>query len=71
MKTSYEYILIYDISCKTLIGASTFCIWFDKEDGFIRVYGRTRYVVLFSNYCYNIFLEKCLYQLKNKFLYKL
>ena len=41
----YEYILTYDISCKTLIGAKPLRIRFDKVDGFIRVYDRTRYLV--------------------------
>ena len=44
---SHEDILIYDISCKTLIGAKPMDIKFDKEDGFIRVLYGTRYLVLF------------------------
>ena len=34
---SYENILVYDISYRTLIGAKPLCIRFDKVDGFIRV----------------------------------
>ena len=40
--------MVYDISHKTLISAKPFRIRFDKiEDGFIRVYDGTRYLVLF------------------------
>ena len=34
---SYENILVYDISYRTLIDAKPLCIRFDKVDGFIRV----------------------------------
>ena len=44
---SYDNILIYDISYKTLISAKPSRIRFDKVDGFIGVYGGTRYLVLF------------------------
>ena len=40
---SYKNILIYNISDKTLLGAKSFRIRFDKIDGFIRVYDGTRY----------------------------
>ena len=42
-------VLIYNISHKNLVVAKTLCIRFDKIDGFIRVYDRTRYLVLFVN----------------------
>ena len=45
---SYENILVYDISYKTLIGAKLLRIRFDKINGFIRVYDQTRYLVLFG-----------------------
>ena len=45
---SYESILVYDISYKTLIGAKFLRIRFDKINGFIRVYDQTRYLVLFG-----------------------
>ena len=35
---SYENVLVYYISYKTLIGAKPLSIRFDKKDGFIRVY---------------------------------
>ena len=40
---SYENILVYGISCKTMTGAKPLRIRFDKVDGFVRVYDRTRY----------------------------
>ena len=43
---SHENILIYDISCKTLIGPKPLRIRFDKIDGFIRIFDGTRYLVL-------------------------
>ena len=45
---SYENILVYDISYKTLIGAKLLRISFEKINGFIRVYDQTRYLVLFG-----------------------
>ena len=42
-ETSHENILIYDISCITLIGSKHLRLRFDKIDGFIRVHDRTRY----------------------------
>ena len=41
-QTSYENILFYNISYKTLIGAKPLRIKFDKEDGYIRVCDWTR-----------------------------
>ena len=45
---SYVKILVYNISYKSLIDAKPLRIMLDKIDGFIRVYGWTRYLVLFS-----------------------
>ena len=45
---SYENILIYDISYKTLIGAKPLRIRLDKVDAFIRVYDGNRLLVLFG-----------------------
>ena len=36
-RKSYENTLIYDISCKILIGSKPLRIIFDKLDGFIRL----------------------------------
>ena len=40
--------LIYEISYKTLIGVKPLRIKFDKVDGFIKVYDRARYLVIFG-----------------------
>ena len=40
---SYENILVYDFSYKTLIGEKPLRIRFHKVDAFIRVYDGTRY----------------------------
>ena len=45
---SYESILVHNISYKTLIGAKPLCIRFDKVGGFITVYDRTGYLLLFG-----------------------
>ena len=37
MKNHTKNISVYNISCKTLIGAKPLRIWFDKVDGFVRV----------------------------------
>ena len=52
-KKSYENILVFKISCKTLIDAKPLRTTFDKIDGFVRVYNGTRYSVLFESekYC--------------------
>ena len=49
---SYENLLLYDTLYKTLIHAKPLRNMFGKVDGFIRVYDRTIYLVLFD-------LEKC------------
>ena len=58
---SYENILVYDISCKTLIAAKPLSIRFNKEDGFIRVYNETRYVVLFGPEKYDAIYSRIRY----------
>ena len=45
---SCEKFLVHKISYKTLIDTKSLRTRFDKMDGFIRVYDRTRYVVLFG-----------------------
>ena len=45
---SYENVLIYNISYRTLIGPTPLRIRFDKIDGFIRVYNGTRYLISFG-----------------------
>ena len=41
--------MVYDISCKSLIGWKPLRIRFDKVVGLIRVYDATRYLVLFGS----------------------
>ena len=43
---SQENISISDNSYKNLIGLKSLLIRFDKRDGFIRIYDRTRYLVI-------------------------
>ena len=50
---SYERILVYNISYKSLNDSKPLCIRFDKIDGFSRVYDGTRYLVLFGSERYN------------------
>ena len=50
---SDENILIYDISYKILIGSKPLWIRFDKIDGVIRIYDRTRCLTLFSSEKYD------------------
>ena len=45
---SYENVLIYNISCKTLIGVKPLRTRLDKIDGFIRVYDGSIYLALFG-----------------------
>ena len=45
---SYEDILVYETSYKTLIVAKPLCSRFDKVDRFIGVYDGTRYLVVFA-----------------------
>ena len=52
---SYEDILVFKISYKSLIAAEPSCIRFDKTDRFIRVYEGTRYLVLFGSEKYSIY----------------
>ena len=44
-----ENILVYEILHKILIGSEPLRIRFNKIHGLIRIYGRTRYLVLFGN----------------------
>ena len=44
----HKNILIYDISYKTFMGAKPLRIWFEKIDGFIKIYDGIRYLVLFA-----------------------
>ena len=52
---SYQKDLVYSILYKTLIGAKPLRIGFDKVHGVIRVYDRTRYLILFEKKYRSIF----------------
>ena len=62
---SYKNILIFDISYKTLIGAKT-CIRFNKADGLIRVYNRTRYLVIVGPEKYDAIYNRIRYLISQK-----
>ena len=55
---SHKTVLIYDISCKTLIRVKLLRIRFDKIDGFIRMYDGTRCLTLFGSEKYNAIYNK-------------
>ena len=63
---SYENILVYNISYKTLIDAKPLRIRFDKIDGFIRVYEATRYLVLFGSKKYDFIYNMIRYLISVK-----
>ena len=65
-KKSHENILIYDISYKTLIGAKSLRIRFDKIDRFIRIYDGTRYLTLFGSEKYDAIYNRIRYLLSLK-----
>ena len=58
--------MVYDISCKTLIGAKPLRIRFDKVDGSVRVYDDTRYLVLFGPEKYYAICNKIRYLINQK-----
>ena len=49
------------MSYKTSIGTRPLCIRFDKVDGFIRVFDRTRYLVLFGPEKYDAIYNRITY----------
>ena len=63
---SYENILIYDISYKTLIDSKPLRIRFGKIDVIIRVYDGTRYVTLFGSEKYDSIYSKIRYLISLK-----
>ena len=63
---TYENILIYDISHKTLMGAKLLRIWFEKIDGFIKIYDGIRYLVLFTSERYNAIYNRIAYLISEK-----
>ena len=63
---SHENILIYDISYKTLIGSKPLRIRFDKIDGIIKIYDKTRYLTLFGTKKYDVVYDKIRYLISIK-----
>ena len=63
---SYENILVYSISYKNLIDSKPLRIRFDKIDRFIRVYDRTRYLVLFGSERYDFIYSRIKYLINVK-----
>ena len=61
-----ENILIYEISCKTLMGAKPLGIWLDEIDGFIKTYDGIRYLVLFTSKRYDEIYKKTRYLISEK-----
>ena len=73
---SYENVLVYNNSYKSLNDSKPLRIKFDKIDGFNRVYGGTRYLVLFGSEKYDSIYNRitCLISVKggniiNNFIY--
>ena len=58
---SYENILVYNISYKTLLDAKPLQIRFNKIDWIIRVYDGTRYLVLFGSEKYDLICNRIRY----------
>ena len=60
---SYKNILIYDISYRNFIGSKPLRISFDKIDGTIRIYDRTKYLTLFSINKYDAIYDRIRYHI--------
>ena len=63
---SYKNILVYNISCKSLIDAKPLCVRFEKKDGFIRVYDGARYLVLFGSEKYDFIYNMIRYHMEGR-----
>ena len=55
---TYENILIYEISYKTIMGAKPLHIWYNKINEFIKNYDGIRYSVLFGSVVLIIILQE-------------
>ena len=58
--------MIYNISYKTLIGPKPLRIRFDKIDGFIRIYDRTKYLRLLGSEKYDAISNRIRYLINLK-----
>ena len=63
---SYENVLIDNISYKTFMGEKPLCIWFEKVDGFIKIYDGIRYLILFTPERYNAIYDRSNYLISEK-----
>ena len=63
---TYENVLVYNTSYKSLIDSEPLRIRFYKIDGFIRVYDGTRYLVLFESEKYDSIYNKIRYLISVK-----
>ena len=62
----YGNVLVYNISCKTLIGAKPLYVSLDKVNEFIITYDGTRYFVLFEPEKYDVILNRIRYLIEVK-----
>ena len=53
--------IFHDTPCRSLIGPKSLHIRFDKVDGFVRVYGRTRHLLLFGPEKYYVIYNRIRY----------
>ena len=63
---SYENILVYSISLKNLMGAKHLRIRFNKIDGFFKVHGETRYLILLGDEKYDLIYNRIRYPIRVK-----
>ena len=63
---SFENVLFYNISYKTLTYVKPLYIRFDKIDGLIRAYDGTRYLILFGSEKYDSIYSKIRYLISVK-----
>ena len=65
-KKSQKNTLIYDVSYKHFTGGKPLHIRFDKIDGFIKVYDRIRYLVIFDYQLYDEIHNRIRYPILEK-----
>ena len=63
---SNKNILIYGISYKHFMGEKPWRIWFDKIDGFLKIYDGIRFLVLFALERYNAIYDRIDYLINEK-----
>ena len=67
----YKNILIYDISHKTFMISKPLRIWFDKIDGFIKLYNGIRYLALLGHSWYDNICDSIKYLISKKMVLKI